>query len=190
MKARKDAISGKSRTGRESWLKKLENCTVFEGHARFESPREVSVGEERLTAERIFINVGGRASVPDDAGIEQISYLTNSSMMEVDFLPRHLIVVGGSYIGLEFGQMFRRFGSEVTILEMGPRLIAREDEDMSAAILEIVEREGIAVRLNAKCIGFSKARRGNRLRMPSVRRTARSERIARAAGGGAASEHG
>jgi len=156
VKARKDEISGQSRTGLESSLKKLENCTVYEGHARFESPREVSVGAERLTADRIFINVGARAIVPDMSGMEQIDYLTNSSMMDVDFLPKHLIVVGGSYIGLEFGQMFRRFGSEVTIIEMAPRLVQHEDEDVSAAVLEIVKNEGIQVRLNAKCISFRK----------------------------------
>ena len=118
VKARKDEVSGQSATGLEAWLKKMENCTVYEGHARFESPREVSVGSERLTAERIFINVGGRAATPPMPGLEQIEYLTNSSMMDIDFLPGHLIIVGGSYIGLEFGQMFRRFGSEVTIIEM------------------------------------------------------------------------
>jgi pyruvate/2-oxoglutarate dehydrogenase complex dihydrolipoamide dehydrogenase (E3) component len=154
--ARKAAISAQSRNGLETSLKTLANCTVFEGHARFESAHEVSVGAERLTAERIFINVGGRAVVPALPGVEEIPYLTNSSMMGVDFLPRHLIVVGGSYIGLEFGQMFRRFGSEVTILEMGSRLVAREDEDVSAAVLEIMQHEGIEVRLDAKCIGFSK----------------------------------
>jgi pyruvate/2-oxoglutarate dehydrogenase complex dihydrolipoamide dehydrogenase (E3) component len=154
--ARKAAISMQSRNGLEQSLKTLANCTVFEGHARFESAHEVSVGAERLTAERIFINVGGRATVPALPGVQDIEYLTNSSMMGVDFLPRHLIVVGGSYIGLEFGQMFRRFGSEVTILEMGPRLVAREDEDVSAAVLEIMQHEGIEVRLDAKCIGFSK----------------------------------
>jgi len=154
--ARKAAISAQSRVGLEASLKKLDNCTVFEGHARFESPREVSVGADRLTAERIFINVGGRAVVPPMPGVEDVAYLTNSSMMGVDFLPQHLIVVGGSYIGLEFGQMFRRFGSEVTIIEMGPRLVGHEDEDVSAAVLEIMQNEGIEVRLNAKCIGFSK----------------------------------
>ncbi|MEO8050666.1 MAG: FAD-containing oxidoreductase [Acidobacteriota bacterium] len=153
---RKDAISAQSRIGLETSLKKLANCTVYEGHARFEAPHEVSVGSERLTADRIFINVGERARVPEMPGVEQIDYLTNSSMMHVDFLPKHLIVVGGSYIGLEFGQMFRRFGSEVTIIEMGPRLVQREDEDVSVAIREIVESEGIHVRLNAKCIRFSK----------------------------------
>jgi pyruvate/2-oxoglutarate dehydrogenase complex dihydrolipoamide dehydrogenase (E3) component len=157
VKARKDAVSGKSRTGVEGWLKGMKNCTVYEGHARFESPHEISVGEHRLTSDRIFLNVGGRAIVPDMPGVDQVPYLTNSSMMAVDFLPKHLIVIGGSYVGLEFGQMFRRFGSEVTVVEMGPRLVHKEDEDVSAAIREIVESEGISVRLNAKCIAFSRS---------------------------------
>jgi pyruvate/2-oxoglutarate dehydrogenase complex dihydrolipoamide dehydrogenase (E3) component len=156
VKARKDAISAKSRTGLEGWLGNMENCTLYRGHARFESPQEVSVGADRLSAPKIFINVGARAARPEMPGLSDIEYLTNSSMMEVDYLPRHLIIVGGSYIGLEFGQMYRRFGSEVTIIEMGDRLIHREDEDVSAAIKEILELEGIDVRLNAKCIGFSK----------------------------------
>ena len=130
VKARKDAVSGKSRTGVEGWLKGTKNLTVYEGQARFESAHEISVGPERLAAPQIFINVGGRAVVPAMPGIEQVPYLTNSSMMDVDFLPRHLVIVGGSYIGLEFGQMFRRFGSEVTIIEMASRLISREDEDV------------------------------------------------------------
>jgi pyruvate/2-oxoglutarate dehydrogenase complex dihydrolipoamide dehydrogenase (E3) component len=156
VKERKDAISGESRAGVESWLKQMENCTVYEGHARFESPREVSVGQVRIAADRIFINVGGRAAVPQLPGLDRVEYLTNSSMMKIDFLPRHLVIVGGSYVGLEFGQMFRRFGSEVTIVEMGPRLVPREDEDVSAAIQEILEREDIHVRLNAKCIRLSR----------------------------------
>jgi pyruvate/2-oxoglutarate dehydrogenase complex dihydrolipoamide dehydrogenase (E3) component len=156
VKSRKDAISGRSRIGVETGLRKTENCTVYVGHARFESPREISVGQDRLTAERIFINVGGRAVVPEMPGLDQVEYLTNSSMMAVDFLPRHLIIIGGSYVGLEFGQMFRRFGSEVSIVEMAPRLIHREDEDVSLAIQDILEREGIHLRLNAKCISFSK----------------------------------
>jgi pyruvate/2-oxoglutarate dehydrogenase complex dihydrolipoamide dehydrogenase (E3) component len=161
VKARKDAVSGQSRAGVEDWLQNMENCTVYRGHARFESAHELRVGEDRLQADKIFLNVGGRALVPDMPGIGEIDVLTNSSMMSVDFLPKHLIVVGGSYIGLEFAQMFRRFGAEVTILEMGPRLIAREDEDVSTAIREIVESEGVEVRLNARCIGF--ARRGDEI---------------------------
>ena len=156
VKERKDAISSDSRIGLEKWLKQMENCTVYEGHARFESPQMISVGSEAITADRIFINVGGRALVPPMPGLDEVSYLTNSSMMDVDFLPPRLIVVGGSYVGLEFGQMFHRFGSEVTIVEMGPRLVGREDEDVSAAVADILQREGIQLRLNAKCIGFAK----------------------------------
>ena len=156
VKARRDAIVAESRDGLKSWLETMPNCTVIEGHARFESAHEISVGSARLTADRIFINVGGRAFAPEMPGLEQIEFFNNSSLLEIDFVPRHLIVVGGSYIGLEFGQMFRRFGSEVTIIEMGPRLVRREDEDISAAIYEIIEREGIQIRLNAKCISFAK----------------------------------
>jgi pyruvate/2-oxoglutarate dehydrogenase complex dihydrolipoamide dehydrogenase (E3) component len=161
VKARKDEVSGASRSGLEGWLRGMENCTVYGGHARFESAHEIRVGAERLSAEKIFLNVGGRAFVPEMPGVGEIDFLTNSSMMSVDFLPEHLIVVGGSYIGLEFAQMFRRFGSRVTIVEMGPRLIGREDEDVSAAIREIVENEGIELRLDAKCIAFAK--RGERV---------------------------
>ena len=156
VQARKAAISAKSREGVERWLKGMANCTVYQGQARFQSPTVVSVGAERLSASRIFINVGGRAATPDIAGLRDVPYLNNSSLMNLETLPEHLIVVGGSYIGLEFGQMFRRFGSQVTILEMGPRLIAREDEDVSAAILEILQGEGVDVRLNARCIRLAK----------------------------------
>ncbi|HXB68578.1 MAG TPA: FAD-containing oxidoreductase [Candidatus Acidoferrales bacterium] len=156
VKARKDGISGQSRTGVESWLKSLPNCTVYRGSARFESAHEVSAGPERLAAERVFINVGGRAIIPAMPGLAEVPYLTNSSMMDVDFLPPHLVVVGGSYIGLEFAQMFRRFGSEVTVVTSGSRLIGREDEDISAAVHAIMEGEGIRVRLNARCIGLSR----------------------------------
>ncbi|MBS1857216.1 MAG: FAD-containing oxidoreductase [Acidobacteria bacterium] len=154
--ARKDSISGRSREGVEKWLRGMSNCTVYTGHARFESPRIVTVGAERLSAERIFLNTGARAIVPQFPGIEDVPYLTNSSMMKLDSLPRHLIIVGGGYIGLEFGQMFRRFGSEVTIIEMGDRLIRHEDEDVSRAVQEILEREGIGIRVNAKCIRLAR----------------------------------
>ena len=157
VKARKDEIAGRSNKGVESWLRGLKNCTVYQGHARFESPRTVQVNDEILEAQKIFINVGGRALVPPLPGLEEVSYFTNSSMMEVDFLPEHLIIVGGSYIGLEFAQMYRRFGAQVTIVEMGPRLISREDEDVSKAIQEILTGEGIGIRLNAKCISAHKA---------------------------------
>ncbi len=154
--ARKEKISGASRTGLEKSLRELENCTVYTGHARFESAAEVVAGDDRISAEKIFINVGGRASIPDIPGLGDIGYLTNSSMMHLATLPRHLVIVGGSYIGLEFGQMFRRFGSEVTILEKGPRLIPREDEDISEAILDILTGEGVHIELNADPIDLAK----------------------------------
>jgi pyruvate/2-oxoglutarate dehydrogenase complex dihydrolipoamide dehydrogenase (E3) component len=144
-----------SRAGIEGWLSGMERCTVFRGHATFVSPHEVSVNGETLVADRIFINVGGRASVPPMPGIDKVSYLTNSTVMEVDFLPEHLVVVGGSYIGLEFAQMFRRFGSKVTVIEKSPRLIAREDPDISDAVRQILEEEGVAFRLKAECISFA-----------------------------------
>ncbi len=156
VKARKDEVFLKSRAGVEKWLRSTPNVSVYQGTAQFESPREVAVGDERLSAEKVFINVGGRAVVPNMPGLDQVPFLTNSSMMDVDFLPEHLVIVGGSYVGLEFAQMFRRFGSEVTVIEMGPRLIGREDEDISAAVQEIVEAEGVQVRLNAKCMAVSK----------------------------------
>jgi pyruvate/2-oxoglutarate dehydrogenase complex dihydrolipoamide dehydrogenase (E3) component len=154
VKARKDAVSGKSRGNVESWVKKMAGCTAYEGHARFESPTEIRVGGEMLSAPQIFINVGGRATVPDMPGIGRVKVLTNTTMLELDTLPRHLVVIGGSYIGLEFAQMYRRFGSAVTIVEKGDRLIGREDEDVSAAVKDILEAEGIDIRLNAECIHF------------------------------------
>ena len=159
VKARKDAVVRQSNEGVTKWLRNTPNLTVIEGHARLESPRTVRVNEKLLEAREIFLNVGGRASIPDMPGVTEVSYLTNSSMMEIDFLPEHLVIIGGSYIGLEFAQMYRRFGSRVTVVEMGPRLIAREDEEVSAAIQKILEGEGVEIRLNARCITVAK--RGN-----------------------------
>jgi pyruvate/2-oxoglutarate dehydrogenase complex dihydrolipoamide dehydrogenase (E3) component len=156
VKARKDAVSGRSNKGVEEWLRGTKNCSVIQGHARFQSPNTVAVNNEVLQANEIYINVGGRASVPEMPGIHDVPFLTNSSMMDIDFLPKHLVIVGGSYVGLEFAQIYRRFGSEVTIIEMGPRLIGREDEDVSQAVREILEAEGIQIRLNAKCISLAK----------------------------------
>src|SRR5262245_7750842 len=156
VKERKDAVVRRSNEGVEKWLKSTENLTVYEGHARFEAAHRVRVGNELLEADKIFINVGGRASTPPLPGLDQVSYLNNSTMMDVDFLPEHLIVIGGSYVGLEFGQMYRRFGSEVTIVEMGPRLIQREDEEVSDAVKTILEAEGIKIRLSAECIALEK----------------------------------
>lgn len=159
VKARKDEVSGASNRGVEKWLKGMESCTVLEGHARLEGPRQVRVGDDLLRADQIFINVGGRAAWP--SGFEGTGAFTNSSMMDVDFVPEHLVIVGGSYIGLEFAQMFRRFGSEVTVIEKGPRLIRREDEDVSETVREILEAEGIHVRLDANCLSGDK--RGDRI---------------------------
>jgi pyruvate/2-oxoglutarate dehydrogenase complex dihydrolipoamide dehydrogenase (E3) component len=152
VKARKDAISERSRIGVETMLRSLPHCDVYTGHARLQAPREVAVGDDILHADRIFINVGGRAAVPSMPGLERVPFLTNSSLLALDTAPRHLVIIGGSYVGLEFGQMFRRFGSEVTIIEMAPRLVQREDADISSAIQDVFTSEGINLRLNAKCI--------------------------------------
>lgn len=156
VKARKDAIVKASVDGVTKWIKGMPGLTVFWGHGRFVAPHRIAVNDEILEADKIFINVGGRPLVPDWPVLQQIPYFTNSSIMQVDFLPSHLIIIGGSYIGLEFAQMYRRFGSRVTVVEQGPRLIAREDEDISAAVQDILTREGIELRLNAKCIGVEK----------------------------------
>jgi len=155
VKARKDYVVDLSNGGVERSLRNLENGRVYQGHARFVSPREIQIGGETVAADRIFINVGGRPAVPSIPGLDKVHYLTNSSMMDVDFLPRHLLILGGSYIGLEFGQMFRRFGSDVTIVEVGPRLIPREDEDVSETVAGFLGREGIDLRTNAKCLSVS-----------------------------------
>ena len=157
VKTRKDSVSRKSNKGVENWLKNMENCTVYEGHGRFEGSRTISVNEERLEADEIFINVGERAFVPPFPDLENVDFLTNSSILDVDFLPEHLIIIGGSYIGLEFGQMYRRFGSEVTIVDRGSRLVKHEDEDVSETVKEIVENEGVNIRLNAECINAEKS---------------------------------
>jgi pyruvate/2-oxoglutarate dehydrogenase complex dihydrolipoamide dehydrogenase (E3) component len=156
VKARKDKIVGTSRTGLESWLRETKNCTVYKGHARFESPHELRVGDELIAADKIFLNVGGRAIVPDMPGIDSVPYLTNTSILDLEVLPRHLLIVGGSYIGLEFAQMFRRFGSEVTVMEKGPHLLWREDEDICGAIEGIFANESITVRTEAECVRFGR----------------------------------
>ena len=156
VKARKDEISHRSSTGVEKWLRDLPHCTVFEGHARFESTDVVRVNGELLSAGRIFINVGTRPFIPPMGGLDQVDYLTNSTMMDVDYLPEHLIVIGGSYTGLEFAQMYRRFGSAVTVVEKSSRLIAREDEEVSNTVQEILRSEGINIELQAECMAAEK----------------------------------
>jgi pyruvate/2-oxoglutarate dehydrogenase complex dihydrolipoamide dehydrogenase (E3) component len=160
VKARADAVTITARSSIERWLRGMDGCTVFQGHARFVASNIVLVDQEQLTAPRIFINVGGRALVPDMPGVGDVPYLTNTSILALDQVPQHLVVVGGSYVGLEFAQMYRRFGAQVTVVEMAPRLIAREDEDVSGEVRSILEGEGIAVRTNATCIGLARHERG------------------------------
>lgn len=160
VKARKDGIVLADREGVESWLEGMDGCTVFRGHARFVDPHTVRVEDQELRADRIFLNVGGRAIVPDIPGLTEVDFLTNVSILELDTLPRHLVIVGGSYIALEFAQMFQRFGAQVTVVERGPRLAAREDEDVSAVIKEILEAEGIKILLGADDIRIAKCENG------------------------------
>ena len=156
VKARKDAVVAVFRNGVEQSLKTLKGCTVYEGHGRFVAENKVAVNGSELTADQIFINVGARAAIPPIPGLDQVPYLTNSSMMDIDVLPAHLVILGGSYIGLEFAQVYRRFGSEVTVIEFGPRLISREDEDVSQAVTGFLKEEGIDVRVNSEVVGVEK----------------------------------
>ena len=159
VRARKDYVLGFSTRGVERALRSNPLITVYQGHARFTSPQWVTVGGETLNAPRIFINVGGRAAVPDIPGLNQVEYFTNSTLLDVEFVPPHLIIVGGSYVGLELAQVYRRFGSDITVIEMAPRLIPREDEDVSAAVAGILQAEGIALHVGTSDLKL--ARRGN-----------------------------
>ncbi|AAS04161.1 FAD-containing oxidoreductase [Mycobacterium avium subsp. paratuberculosis] len=160
VKARKDEIMLGDRKGVEDWLAGMAGCTVVRGHARFRDPHTLQVGEDLLRAERIFLNVGGRAVVPDIPGLAEVDFLTNVSILELDTLPTHLVIVGGSYIALEFAQMYRRFGAAVTVVERGPRLASREDEDVSAAVQEILRAEGIDIVVNADDVRIAKTGNG------------------------------
>ena len=153
VKARKDAVVGVFRNGVEHSLKALQGCTVYEGHGHFVAEKKVVVNNSELSADQIFINVGARAAIPPIPGLDKVLYLTNSSMMDIDFRPSHLVILGGSYVGLEFAQAYRRFGSEVTVIEHGPRLISREDEDVSQAVAGFLKGEGIDVRVNSAIVG-------------------------------------
>ena len=160
VKTRKDKIVLGDRSGVESWLEGMVGCTFIRGHARFEDAHRISVDGRVLEAERIFLNVGGRAVAPDMPGLSEIDYMTNVGILELDTVPEHLVIIGGSYIALEFAQMYRRFGARVTVIEKGPRLTSREDEDVSATIKEILEGEGIAVVVDANAIQFTKRDNG------------------------------
>jgi pyruvate/2-oxoglutarate dehydrogenase complex dihydrolipoamide dehydrogenase (E3) component len=153
--ARKNGIVEASRSKNEEWLRNMQNGALIKGHARFLSPTSVQVGDGVLEAERFFLDVGSRALVPDFLGVDEVRTLTNTTLLELDALPPRLVIVGGSYIGLEFAQIFRRFGSEVTVVEKMPRLVSREDEDVSDAIRETLEAEGVKIRLQSECIRFA-----------------------------------
>jgi pyruvate/2-oxoglutarate dehydrogenase complex dihydrolipoamide dehydrogenase (E3) component len=156
VKVRKDEIVRGSRDGVEQWMQGLNNATVYRGHARFVGQNAVKVNDDELSADMIFVDVGGRPRVPKMPGLDSVAYLTNVTMMDLDCVPEHLVVVGGSYVGLEFAQMMRRFGSRVTVVEMGPRLVAREDEDVSLAIQDFLHAEGLELRLGAQCVSVRK----------------------------------
>jgi len=160
VKARKDKVMTGDREGVESWLEGMDNCTLIRGHARFTDPHTINVDDQVLQADEIFLNVGGRAVVPDMPGLSDVDYMTNVGILDLDTLPEHLVIIGGSYIALEFAQMYRRFGAQVTVIEKGPRLTSREDEDVSAAIKEILENEGITIELDATAISFRKRDNG------------------------------
>lgn len=157
---RSHQVTLNARNNNATWLKTMERCTFIEGHARFEDPKTVRVGDELLHAPKIFLNVGGRATIPDFPGVDEVPFLTNSSIVMLEQVPRHLVIIGGSYIGLEFAQIYRRFGAEVTVVEKSDRLIAREDPDVSQAVREILEKEGIRIRTGAECIRFSHHAKG------------------------------
>jgi pyruvate/2-oxoglutarate dehydrogenase complex dihydrolipoamide dehydrogenase (E3) component len=156
VKARKDGVVRHSTDGLTTWIGSMKNVTLVSGHARFAGPRQVTVEGRTLEAERIFINVGGRALVPPLPGLDGVPYLTNSTMMELDFVPEHLLIVGGSYIGLEFAHMYRRFGAQVTVVERAPKLLPREDDDVAAEIRAVLEREGVVIRTGAECMAIRK----------------------------------
>jgi len=160
VKARKDDVMLNDRKGVESWLDGMDGCTVYRGHARFGDPHTIGVNGELLHGDRIFLNVGGRAVVPDLPGLSDVEFLTNVSILELDTVPAHLVIVGGSYIALEFAQMYRRFGAPVTVVEKGPRLASREDEDVSVTVREILEAEGIDVVVDADDIRITKSDSG------------------------------
>jgi len=155
VKARKDTIVAASRNGLENWLTHMEGCTVFRGTARFTSPTAMQVGSDVLEAKHIFLNVGGRPAKPPLPGIDQVPYLTSSTILALEELPTHLIIVGAGAVGLEFAQLFRRLGSQVTLVERNPRLLPHDDEDVAAAVAEILANEGITLRLGAECIALS-----------------------------------
>ncbi len=165
VKARKDEVAGASEQGVTSWLEGMEGVDVIRGHARFVDRLTVEVNGSRYSAKQFFLDVGARARIPDWLEVADVPYLTNSTMVDLDYLPRHLVVMGGSYIGLEFAQMYRRFGSEVTVVEMMPQILMREDEDVSDAVREILAGEGVKFRLAAECLSVRRINDGIAVRV-------------------------
>jgi pyruvate/2-oxoglutarate dehydrogenase complex dihydrolipoamide dehydrogenase (E3) component len=155
VKARMDGVVAQSRQGLERWVGDTKGLTLLRGHARFVAANAIEVDGRRLNASKIFINVGAEAARPSIEGLDRVPVLNNRSILELDRLPEHLAIIGGSYIGLEFAQMYRRFGAQVTVCEMAPRLIAREDDEVSAAVQRILEAEGIAVRTASQCLSVA-----------------------------------
>jgi pyruvate/2-oxoglutarate dehydrogenase complex dihydrolipoamide dehydrogenase (E3) component len=189
VKARKDEIMLGDRKGVEDWLNGMDGCTVIREHARFEDPHTLRAGDEVLQADRIFLNVGGRAVVPDIPGLKDVDFLTNVSILELDTLPEHLVIIGGSYIALEFAQMYRRFGAPVTVVEKGPRLASREDHDVSDTIKTILQNEGIDIVIDAADIRIAKQDNGFDVIHRTAHRCGSYPRQSFAAGGRAPAQH-
>ena len=156
VKARKDGVVKHSTDGLASWIGGMKNVSLIHGQAKFTGPRTVAVGDRTLQADKVFLNVGGRAMVPEIPGVKDVPFLNNNSMMAIDAVPEHLVIIGGSYIGLEFAHMYRRFGSKVTVVERMAKLLPREDDDVAAEIRAILEREGVVIRTGAECMALSK----------------------------------
>jgi pyruvate/2-oxoglutarate dehydrogenase complex dihydrolipoamide dehydrogenase (E3) component len=148
--ARMNQVREDSRTGLESWFASQKQITLFREWARFEGPGRLSVGSETIEGERIYLNVGARPVVPDVPDLDTVPWLDNGRLLNLTALPEHLLILGGSYVGLEFSQVFRRFGSRVTVVEPGSQLMFREDEDVARGVQQILEGEGIEICLGAK----------------------------------------
>ncbi len=161
--ARKDAIVNQFRGGVESWLTGIENLTIYRHYARFEGANRVRVGDEVIESERIYINTGASAFIPPIPGIDSVPYLDNISLLQLKELPRHLVIIGGGYIGLEYAQAFRRFGSKVTVIEQGPQIMGREDADIAQIALELMQAEGVTVLLKTKTLSVEPADDGVRV---------------------------
>lgn len=162
IKERKDALVKDGTEWVKNSLQSTKGCTVLEGHASFEGPHRIKVGQQLLEGNQIFINVGARANIPQIPGLQKIPYLTNVSLLDLDDIPEHLLIMGGGYIGLEFAQIFRRFGSKVTIIQRNPYVMPKEDQNVSNAIKEILEKEGIEFYTNATQLAIlPESREGN-----------------------------